>query len=178
MRRLTALAAFATAAGLAFAAVPVAAQTPPPAQAAAPSRGVTADEVKTWLVGLGGDINGPIPIDGGLLLHVQDSARPWSLSLFGCRERCDDLQYSAVFTGPVTEAQITAWNRESRYLKGVWIAPTTPGGDATVLARYDVLLLADGAEQLQEPTYVWLQFLTRFHQAISAGPTPAPAPAR
>lgn len=173
MRRLTALAAFATAAGLAFAAVPAAAQTPPPAQAAAPSRGVTADEVKTWLVGLGGTVDGPTPVDGGVLLRVQDSPLPWSLSLFGCRTRCDDIQYNAIFTGPITEAQVTAWNRESRYLKAVWIAPATPGGDATILAQYDVLLLADGAEQLQEPTYIWLQLLTQFDRALFANVAPA-----
>ncbi|RZJ20087.1 MAG: hypothetical protein EON85_16205, partial [Brevundimonas sp.] len=164
MRRLTALAALS----LGLVALPVAAQTPAPAapQAAAVERGVTAPEVKTWLTGLGGNTSDPSPIDGGFLVRVQDEPLPWSLSLFGCRSRCDDVQYNAVFTGPITEAQVSAWNRENRYLKAIWLAPAQPGGDATILAQYDVLLLADGAEQLQEPTYIWLQLLTQFARSL------------
>jgi hypothetical protein len=95
--------------------------------------------------------------------------------MFGCQTRCDDIQYNAVFTGPITEAQVTNWNKENRYLKAIWIAPTAPGGDATVLAQYDVLLLTDGAPQLQEPTYIWLQLLTRFARALFASVAPAGA---
>lgn len=176
MRRLT---PFAAALGLTFAvALPAAAQTPPPAAAPAPERGVVPAEVEAWLTSLGGTVADPEAVDGGFLLRVSDEPLPWSLSLFGCQTRCDDIQYNAVFTGPITEAQVTAWNRDSRYLKAVWIAPAAAGGDATILAQYDVLLLADGNAQLQEPTYIWLQLLTQFARTLfqSVAPTAPAAP--
>lgn len=177
MRRLTVLtAAFSLAMGAV--ALPAAAQTPPPATAApAPERGVMPTELKAWLTALGGTVADPVAIEGGVLVRVADEPLPWSLSLFGCQTRCDDIQYNAVFTGPITEAQVSAWNRENRYLKAIWVAPTTAGGEATVLAQYDVLLLADGTDQLQEPTYIWLQLLTRFARTLfqSVAPTVPPA---
>lgn len=174
MRRLTAV-SVALSLALGAVALPAAAQTPPPAAAApSPDRGVAPAEVKAWLTGLGGTVADPAPVDGGFLLRVADEPLPWSLNLFGCQTRCDDVQYNAVFTGPITEAQVSAWNRENRYLKAIWIAPATAGGDATVLAQYDVLLLTDGAEQLQEPTYIWLQLLTRFARSLFAAIAPAP----
>ncbi|WP_291834899.1 hypothetical protein [Brevundimonas sp.] len=173
MRRLT---PFAAALSLTLAvALPAVAQTPPPA-AAAPERGVVPAEVKAWLTSLGGTVADPAPVDGGFLLRVSDEPLPWSLSLFGCQTRCDDIQYNAVFTGPITEAQVTAWNRDNRYLKAVWVAPATAGADATILAQYDVLLLADGNTQLQEPTYIWLQLLTQFARTLFQSVAPA-APA-
>lgn len=184
MRRLTAFAALAAATGLASAALPAnagdrgQASAPSPAsQIAAVDRGVTAPEVKAWLTALGGNVVDPVPVEGGFLVRVQDSPLPWSLSLFGCQRRCDDLQYNAVFTGPVTEAQVSAWNRESRYLKAVWIAPAQPGGDATILAQYDLLLLTNGSDQLQEPTYIWLQLLTQFARSLFSSLPAAQPPA-
>lgn len=180
MRRLTAFAAtLAVASSLAL---PVLSQTPAPAPAqtptqAAPDRGVVPAEVKTWLAGLGGDVADPVAVEGGFILRVADEPLPWSISLFGCQTRCDDVQYNAVFTGPITEAQVSAWNREHRYLKAIWVAPATADGDATILAQYDVLLLTDGAAQLQEPTYIWLQLLTQFARNLFAGVAPTPAPA-
>lgn len=173
MRRLTVLAA-ALSLTLGAVAAPAMAQTSAPA--AAPERGVAPADVKTWLTGLGGTVADPAAIDGGFQLRVADEPLPWSLNMFGCQTRCDDIQYNAVFTGPITEAQVSAWNRENRYLKAVWVAPATPGADATILAQYDVLLLADGATQLQEPTYIWLQMLTQFARALFQSVAPA-APA-
>ncbi|WP_420477811.1 hypothetical protein [Brevundimonas sp. FT23028] len=180
MRRLTACAALAS--GLVLC-VPTAmagdrggaSPLPVATQATTVDRGVTGAEVRTWLTGLGGNVADPVAVDGGFLVRVQDQPLPWSLSLFGCQTRCDDVQYNAVFTGAITEAQVATWNRENRYLKAVWVAPATAGGNATVLAQYDVLLLSDGAEQLQEPTYVWLQLLNRFARTLFASVAPAPA---
>lgn len=176
MRRLPSFAA-ALSLTLCAVALPAAAQTPPPAAAPAPERGVVPAELKAWLTSLGGNVADPVAVDGGFLLRVADEPLPWSLSLFGCQTRCDDIQYNAVFTGPITEAQVTAWNRENRYLKAVWVAPATAGGDATVLAQYDLLLLADGREQLQEPTYIWLQLLSQFARTLFASVAPAVPPA-
>lgn len=176
MRRLTAFAALAAATGLGM---PAAAQTPlPPIEIqAGPEHGVVPAEVKVWLTSLGGNVADPAPVEGGFMVQVQDSSQPWSLNLYGCRTRCDDIQYNAIFTGAISEAQVSAWNREKRYIKAIWIAPSQPGGNAVVLAQYDVLLLADGAEQLHEPTYLWTQLLTEFRRALSAGVAPAQPPA-
>lgn len=182
MRRLTAFTA-ALSLTLGAVALPAMAQTPAPAArpaAPAPDRGVVPAEVKTWLTGLGGNASDPTAIEGGFVINVADQPLPWSFSMFGCQTRCDDIQYNAIFTGPITEAQVADWNRQNRYLKAIWIAPAAAGGDATVMAQYDVLLLNDGSAQLQEPTYIWLQMLTRFARTLfasvaPAGATPPPA---
>jgi hypothetical protein len=157
---------------LTAAAAPAFAQTPAPT---APTRGVTVTEARTWLTGLGGSVGEPETAANVQLLRVADQPLPWTLAFYACTSLCDDLQYGATFTGPVTEAQITAWNRDNRYLTAAWSPPATPGGDATVTARYDLLLTATGTAQLQEPTFVWLQQLRAFAQYL-AGQAPAAAP--
>lgn len=172
MRRLPALiAALALSTALA---APALAQAQTPAAAPA-AKGVTVAEVKTWLTGLGGTVSEPETIGPAQVLRVADQPLPWSLSFFACDTLCDDVQYTAVFTGPITEAQVSQWNRSSRYLKAVYIPAQTPGGDATVLAQYDVLLTANGVDQLQEPTYAWLQLLRAFAQTLTGQAPAAPA---
>lgn len=173
MRRLPAL--LAALALTSFAAAPALAQTP---AAAAPAKGVTVAEVKTWLTGLGGTVAEPQTVGAAQVLRVADQPLPWSISFFACTTLCDDVQYTAVFTGPITEAQVSDWNRNSRYLKAVYIPAQTPGGDATILAQYDVLLTANGVEQLQEPTYAWLQLLRAFAQTLTGQTAAAAAPAQ
>ena len=179
MRRLPALIAAPIAAmALTSLAAPALAQAPvnpePSAQAPAP-KGVTVAEVKTWLTGLGGTVAEPETIGAAQVLRVADEPLPWSLSFYSCQSLCDDIQYTAIFTGPLTEAQASEWNRSSRYLKAVFVPAQTPGGDAAILAQYDVLLTATGTDQLQEPTYAWLQLLRTFAQTL-AGQAPAAAP--
>ena len=149
------------------------AQTPPPATPA--PKGVTVTDVGTWLTSLGGSVAEPETAPGVQILRVADQPLPWSLTFFACETLCDDVQYAAIFTGPITEAQTTAWNREHRYLKAVFHPSETPGGAATVVAQYDLILTSTGTEQLQEPTYSWLQLLRAFDQALRAA-VPAPAP--
>lgn len=179
MRRLPALIAAAALSGVlsSVIAAPALAQTPAPAAAPAP-KGVTVTEVRTWLTGLGGTVSEPATTGNVQMLQIADQPLPWSLSFYACGAAlCDDLQYMAVFTGPITESQVNDWNRNSRFLKAVYVAPTTPGADATILAQYDVLLTANGVEQLQEPTYAWLQLLRTFAQTL-AGPAAAAPPAQ
>lgn len=154
------------------AAAPAFAQTPPPAAEAA-AKGVTVAETKAWLTSLGGTVGEPETAPNAQILRVADQPLPWSLAFYACNGLCDDLQFGATFTGPITEAQVTAWNRDNRYLKAIWMAPATPGGDATVLARYDLLLTGNGTYQLQEPTFVWLQLLRAFAQHLAGASAPA-----
>ncbi|GAA0613834.1 hypothetical protein GCM10009422_06000 [Brevundimonas kwangchunensis] len=169
--RLTALIAAAALTGVA---APALAQTAAPAAA---STGVTVADTRTWLTGLGGQVSEPTMVGNAQIVRIADQPLPWSLTFYACATLCDDVQYSATFTGPITEAQVTAWNRDNRYVTAAWYAPETEGGEASVLARYDVLLTANGAEQLREPTVVWLQQLRAFAQYLAGPAAPAAPPA-
>lgn len=176
MRRLPVpLAAQIVALALA-AAVPgmAAAQTPPPA--AASTNGVTVAETRTWLTSLGGSVGEPTVREGLTSLHVADQPLPWNLTFYACGPSlCDDVQFSAVFTGPITADQINAWNRDNRFLKAFFVPATTAGGEAGAVVQYDVVLTGVGPEQLREPTVVWLQLLRTFAQGLVAA---APAAAQ
>ncbi len=162
MRRLPVLlAALALAAALPGAAL---AQTPPPA--AVSTNGVSVAETRTWLIGLGGAVGEPAVREGLTTLHVADQPLPWNLTFYACGPAvCDDIQYSAVFTGPITQDQINTWNRDNRFLKAYFV-PATAGGAATAVVQYDVVLTGTGTSQLQEPTVIWLQLLRKFAQGL------------
>ena len=152
------------------------AQTPAPAAATAPAVGVTVADARTWLTGLGGSVGEPEAVTGAQILRVADEPLPWNLSFYGCGPSlCDDVQFSAIFSGPITPDQINAWNRDNRFLKAFFI-PAAPGGEATAVVQYDVVLPNDGTGQLQEPTVIWLQMLRSFAQSlVAAAPDAAPA---
>ena len=171
--RLTPLIAALTLTALA---APAMAQTPAPAPAPV-TKGVTVAETRDWLVGLGGTVSEPETASNAQVLRVADQPLPWIMAFYTCSQLCDDVQYGATFTGPITEAQVNAWNLENRYLKASWVAPQTAGGEATVVANYDLLLTGTGTDQLQETTFVWLQMLRTFAQylAVQTSPTAAPA---
>lgn len=155
------------------AAAPVAAlaQTPP---VAAPAKGVTVAEARAWLIGLGGSVAEPVLAgEGAQTLKVADQPLPWSLTFYACGAAlCDDAQFSASFTGPITEDQINAWNRENRYLKAFFVPGTTPG-EAGAVVQYDLVLTSTGTGQLQEPVVIWLQMLRTFAQGLAQAATPA-----
>ena len=150
------------------------AQTPPPATAAA--NGVTVAETRAWLTGLGGTVGEPVVRDGLTSLHVADEPLPWNLTFYACGPSlCDDVQFSAVFTGPITADQINAWNRENRFLKAFFV-PAAEGGEAGAVVQYDVVLTGTGAAaQLNEPTVVWLRLLRAFAESLVAATAPAPS---
>lgn len=169
MRRLHVLLAALTLAG----AVPglALAQTPPPA--AASTNGVSVAEARTWLTGLGGAVGEPTVREGLTTLYVADQPLPWNLTFYACgASLCDDVQYSAVFSGAITLDQINAWNRDSRFLKAFFI-PGAAGADASAVVQYDVVLTSAGPEQLREPTVIWLEMLRTFAQGLVAAAPPA-----
>lgn len=152
------------------------AQTPPPA--AAPATGVAVAEARTWLTGLGGNVREPVLREGVTTLQVADDPLPWNLTFYACGPAlCDDIQYSAGFSGPITSDQINAWNRDNRFLKAFFV-PAAPGGEAGAVVQYDVLLTGTGTGQLREPTVVWLQLLRTFAQGLVTETSPAAAPAQ
>lgn len=152
----------------------VAAQTPPPAAVA--TNGVSVADAKTWLIGLGGTVGEPVVREGVTSLHIADEPLPWNLTFYGCGPSlCDDVQFSAIFTGPITAEQINDWNREHRFLKAFFMPAAAAGGDASAVVQYDVVLTGAGTEQLREPTVVWLQLLREFAQGLVAATGPAAA---
>ena len=148
------------------------AQTPPPA---ASTNGVTVAETRAWLTSLGGSVGEPVVSNGVTSLNIADEPLPWNLTFYGCGPSlCDDVQFSAIFTGPITADQINAWNRDNRFLKAFHI-PAAPGGEATAVVQYDVVLPNAGTGQLQEPTVIWLQMLRQFAQGLAAAAAPGAA---
>ena len=154
------------------------AQTPPPAEAVS-TNGVTVAETRAWLASLGGAVGEPTIRDGLTTVHVADQPLPWNLTFYACGPSlCDDVQFSAVFSGPITADQISAWNREHRFLKAFFVPATSPGGEAGAVVQYDVVLTSAGPAQLNEPTVIWLQLLRAFaERLVAAAPAPA-APAQ
>ena len=153
------------------------AQTPP---AAASTNGVTVAETRAWLTSLGGSVGEPVVSNGVTSLNIADEPLPWNLTFYACGPSlCDDVQFSAIFTGPITADQINDWNREHRFLKAFFVPADVPGGEANAVVQYDVLLTGTGTEQLREPTVVWLQLLQEFARGLvlnaTAVPTAAPA---
>lgn len=159
-------------------ATPAMAQTPAPAPAApaAAPKGVSVADARTWLIGLGGSVAEPTADGGAQILTVADEPLPWTLTFYNCAGAglCDDVQFGAVFSGPITAEQINSWNRENRYLKA-WFVPAPAGGEAGAVAQYDVLLAGTGTDQLQEPTVIWIQMLRQFAQSLAQAAPPAAA---
>ena len=144
------------------------AQTPP--TAVVQTTGVSVADAKAWLAGLGGNVREPVLRDGVTSLHIADEPLPWNLTFYACGPSlCDDIQYSAIFSGPITPDQINAWNRDNRFLKAFFM-PAGPGGAAGAVVQYDVVLTNTGTEQLREPTVIWLQMLRAFAQGLAAAP--------
>ncbi len=142
------------------------AQTPPPA--AASTNGVSVADTKAWLTSLGGSVGEPMVREGVTSLHIADQPLPWNLTFYACSATlCDDIQYSAVFSGPITPDQINNWNRSNRFLKAFFV-PATPGTEASAVVQYDVVLTGAGTGQMREPTVVWLQLLRTFAQGLAA----------
>jgi hypothetical protein len=144
------------------------AQTPP--AAVVQTTGVSVADAEAWLAGLGGNVREPVLRDGVTSLHIADEPLPWNLTFYACGAAlCDDIQYSAIFSGPITADQINAWNRDHRFLKAFFM-PAGPGGEAGAVVQYDVVLTNTGTEQLREPTVIWLQMLRTFAQGLAAAP--------
>ena len=156
-------------------ALPGAALAQIPPAAVVQTTGVSVADAKAWLAGLGGNVREPVLRDGVTSLHIADEPLPWNLTFYACGPSlCDDIQYSAIFSGPITPDQINAWNRDNRFLKAFFM-PAEPGSVAGAVVQYDVVLTNTGTEQLREPTVIWLQMLRAFAQGLAAAPVAGPS---
>lgn len=167
------------AAALSVLAAPVMAQdTPPPAAPAAGQSGsgfgVTVAATAEWLKGVGATVGEAQQGGGRSYLPVNDGRLDWNLWFYTCQaDLCDDVQYSAIFTSPeITQEKVNLWNRDNRFIKAFYIAPT---GDiaARAVAQYDVLLTANGVEQLSDTTATWANQLDKFANTMGFAPPPA-----
>ncbi|WP_372707160.1 YbjN domain-containing protein [Brevundimonas sp.] len=160
------------------AATPAFAQTPAPTPAqtapVAATKGVMVGDARTWLIGLGGTVAEPTANGTARVLTIADQPLPWTLTFYNCTGAglCDDVQFSAVFSGPITVEQINGWNRDNRYLKAFFV-PGATLAEAGAVAQYDVVLTSTGTDQLQEPTVIWLQMLRMFAASLVVVPPAA-----
>lgn len=177
------LAALAVAPLLLMAAPSLAATDPGTAPAARPAAqdpvlGLTPAEVRAWLMAKGATVEEPRTVEGQTLLQVNDGTTNWLIFFYGCDAtgRCQDIQFAAnVVAGGLSLDRINAWNREQRFVKA-YLQSNLDGTPSAVL-QFDVLLQPGlDAEQLNDPTVVWLELLARFIESLIA-PTTEIAPA-
>jgi len=142
---------------------PAMAQTAPAAPAEAV--GLRPAEVAEWIKSLGAETVGPVQnLSGQTWFDVTDGGLAWAVFFYACRwDTCEDVQFTADFAGEgLSEAKVSQWNRERRFLKAVWI-PAAADRPARVQAQYDVVLLpGQGVGQLSEATAMWLDQLKGF----------------
>jgi len=179
-RRLSALAPLFAAPALLMAAAPATAADPGAAPASAPapastqeaSVGLTPAEVRAWLTEKGATVDEPQTIEGQTLLRVNDGSANWLIFFYGCDAagRCQDIQFAAnVVAGGLSLERINAWNREQRFVKA-YLQSNLDGTPSAVL-QFDVLLQPGlGAEQMNDPTVVWLELLARFVEGLTTPP--------
>lgn len=177
------LAALAVAPLLLMPAPSLAATDPGTAPAARPAAqdpvlGLTPAEVRAWLMAKGATVEEPRTVEGQTLLQVNDGTTNWLIFFYGCDAtgRCQDIQFAAnVVAGGLSLDRINAWNREQRFVKA-YLQSNLDGTPSAVL-QFDVLLQPGlDAEQLNDPTVVWLELLARFIESLIA-PTTEIAPA-
>lgn len=164
------------------AATPALAQETPPAApvAEAPALGVSPAAVSDWLKGVGATVGEIQQASGRRFIPVHDGRLDWTLWFYTCGpELCDDVQFSSIFTSQtITPERVNDWNRDNRFIKAFYIAPSgdTP---ARAVAQYDVLLTTTGVEQINDVTATWAGQLDKFANAMgfaaAAPATPAPA---
>lgn len=140
--------------------------------------GLTPAEVRAWLMAKGATVEEPRTVEGQTLLQVNDGTTNWLIFFYGCDAtgRCQDIQFAAnVVAGGLSLDRINAWNREQRFVKA-YLQSNLDGTPSAVL-QFDVLLQPGlDAEQLNDPTVVWLELLARFIESLIA-PTTEIAPA-
>lgn len=133
--------------------------------------GLPVAEITGRLTAAGLTVSEPQAAGDRIYLRVDDGPLRWVLTLFSCTDgACPDVQFTAAFTGPqATEAVISRWNGERRFVKAFYAAPEegVPGPGQAV-AQYDVLLTAGGgAAQLDDPIQVWRSLAIDLGRTVS-----------
>jgi len=134
-------------------------------------RGVSPAGVMAWL-NTQGAMPGEIQQDQGrTFVRVSADGLAWLLFFQSCDASgmCSDLQFSTGAASPaITAEMVNGWNRDRRFLKAIYEAPagTAP---ASAVIQYDVLLTADGPEQLTDHLAIWRGLLPEFAR-LTMGP--------
>lgn len=170
---------------LALSVTPVAPQTAParPAPAAAPAArppvGVAPAAVVVWL-NTQGVTAGPIQEDQGRkFIRVDADGLAFLLYFQSCEGAlCSDAQFTTgVANAAITPDLINSWNRDRRFLKAIYEAPTA-SAPASAVIQYDVLLNSGGPEQLTDHLAIWRSLLPEFARlttgSAAAAPTASP----
>jgi len=149
-----------------------------PSATQAAALGLTPAQIVSWLAGQG-VTPGPVEQDGtNSYVRVEDGPLTWILFFQSCQDGvCGDLQFSVGFeTRAVTPEGVNGWNRDRRFLKAFYEAPTTAGGPATAVVQYD-LFLRPGAEadQLTDHLAVWRGLAPEFARLVGRPAAAAPA---
>lgn len=149
-----------------------------PAPAVAPRvvHGVSPAAVIAWLATQGAT-QGEIQQDEGRrFVRVSADGLSWLLFFQSCdaADLCSDLQFSTgAASAAITPELINSWNRDRRFVKAIYEAPS--GTDpASAVVQYDVLLTGDGSEQLVDHLAIWRGLLPEF-ASLMQGPTTGPA---
>ena len=145
---------------------PVGAQTTPvqPAPSVAPVvTGVSPASVIAWLSNQGVVAGAIQEEQGRKFLRVDADGLAWRLYFPSCQgDRCSDVQFTTgVANAAITPDLINGWNRDRRFLKAIYEAPTATS-PASAVVQYDVLLNNGGPEQLADPLAIWRSLLPEF----------------
>jgi len=135
--------------------------------------GLPVAEITGRLMAAGLTVAPPRTSGDRVYLRVDDGPLRWVMTLFSCTDgACPDVQFTAVFSGPLATPEIVArWNGERRFVKAFHALPEEEGGEGQAVAQFDVLLSqGGGAAQLDDPVQVWRSL------ALDLGRTVNPAP--
>ena len=174
----------AAAAALSFAVAPTMAQArPAPVPQSAPASvpmGVTPQAAIDWMKGLGMTVGEPRQTDGRTSVQVEANGLAWRVFFLSCDPSglCGDIQLTtALSNAGVTLESVNGWNRDRRFVKAIYQAPSASGLPSAVV-QYDLLLDQVGASQLADAFAIWLNLLPEFVRTMTgAAPTPTPSPA-
>lgn len=167
---------------LALSVTPVASQTAParpvaPAAAAPrPPVGVSPAAVAAWL-NTQGVTAGAIQEDQGRkFVRVDADGLAFLLYFQSCEGAlCSDAQFTTgVANAAITPDMINGWNRDRRFLKAIYEAPTATA-PASAVIQYDVLLNSGGPEQLTDHLAIWRSLLPEFARLTTGSAAAAPA---
>ena len=154
---------------------PIASQTAPAAAAPRPAMvaGVSPEAVVAWL-NAQGFVAGAVQEERGRkFVRVDADGLAWRLYFPSCQgDRCSDVQFTTgVANAAITPDLINGWNRDRRFLKAIYEAPTATA-PASAVVQYDVLLNNGGPEQLADPLAIWRGLLPEFAR-LTTGSTAA-----
>ncbi|HEX8471676.1 MAG TPA: YbjN domain-containing protein [Brevundimonas sp.] len=157
--------------------IPATGQTAPVTPASRPAvvAGVSPAAVVAWLNTQGAVAGAVQEEQGRKFVRVDADGLAWRLYFPSCQgDRCSDVQFTTgVANAAITPDLINGWNRDRRFLKAIYEAPTATA-PASAVIQYDVLLNSGGPEQLTDHLAIWRSLLPEFARLTTGGAASAP----